>query len=217
MEQYTCAHCQSKFSKERTLFVHMCEQKRRHLAKGEKHVQMGFIAFDKFFKLAQKSEKPKTYEEFARSPYYTAFIKFGSFIHNVNPMYPEKFIDYVVTSGVKIDHWCKEKLYYDYVGHLVKNESVETALQRSISTMVDWADSNSSVWNHYFHYVSPYRAIYDIKDGKISPWLLLNSNSGKELLNQLTDDELSNISHAIDPNFWVSRFRSNEVIKKGNL
>ena len=225
MDQYICAHCQSKFTKERTLFVHMCEQKRRHLAKSEKHVQMGFLAFDKFFKLAQKSEKVKTYDDFARSPYYTAFVKFGSFIHNVNPLYPEKFIDYVVTSGVKIDHWCKETLYYEYVGHLIRNESVETALQRSISTMMDWADDHNSIWNHYFHYVSIYRAIFDIKDGKMSPWLLLNSTSGKKLLNQLSDEELSNIGHAIDPSFWLKRFRSSkedldlvsQVIKEGNL
>jgi hypothetical protein len=224
-EVYICPYCQTKFSKEKTLFVHLCEQKRRHLAKNEKHVHMGFIAFDKFYKLAQKTDKQKTYDEFSRSPYYTAFVKFGSFLHNVNPMYPEKFIDYVVTSGVKLDYWCKEELYYQYVGHLLKTENAETALQRSISTMMDWADDNKSVWNHYFKYVSPYRAIFDIKDGKISPWLLLNSSNGKNLLNQLTDDELSSISHAVEPNFWFNKFRSSsedlnfvrQVIKESDL
>jgi hypothetical protein len=226
MEQsFICSHCQSKFSREKTLFVHMCEQKRRHLAKGDRHVQMGFQAFDRFYKLTQKYDGQKTYDEFARSPYYTAFVKFGSFLHNVNPLYPDKFIDYVVTSGVKIDHWCKESLYYDYVLHFVKTESVETALQRSIATMMDWADSHNSVWNHYFLYVSTSRLTFDIKDGKISPWLLLNSNSGKELLNQLSDEQLSNIGVTIDPSFWVGKFRSNaedldlvrQVIKEGNL
>ena len=224
-ESYTCVHCQSKFAKEKTLYVHICEQKRRHLAKSEKHVQMGFIAYDKFYKLSQKSDKPKTYEEFANSPYYTAFVKFGSFLHNVNPMYPEKFIDYVVTSGVKLDHWCKETLYYDYIENLIKTESVETALERSISTMMEWANDHDSVWNHYFHYVSLYRALYDIKDGKISPWLVLNTDSGKKLLTQLNDDELSSISHVIDIIFWSKKFRSagedldlvRQVIKEGNL
>jgi len=222
---HICPHCQTKFSKEKTLFVHMCEQKRRHLAKGERHVQMGFLAFDKFYKLAQKFNGQKTYDEFARSPYYTSFVKFGSFLHNVNPLYPEKFIEYVVTSGVKLDHWCKESLYYEYVLHLIKHESVETALQRSIATMMDWADSHNSIWNHYFHYVSTNRVTFDIKDGKISPWLLLNSTSGKTLLNQLNDEQLSNVGTVIDPTFWIGKFRSNEedldlvrqVIKEGNL
>lgn len=222
---FTCTHCQTKFSKEKTLFVHMCEQKRRHLAKNDRHVQMGFQTFDRFYKLVQRYEGQKTYDEFARSPYYTAFVKFGSFLSNVNPLYPEKFIDYVVTSGVKLEHWCKESLYSDYVLYFVKNESVETALQRSIASMMDWADTHNSVWNHYFHYVSTNRFTFDVKDGKISPWLLLNSSSGKQLLSQLSDEQLTNIGTMIDPSFWVNKFRSNtedldlvkQVIKEHNL
>jgi len=222
---HTCLHCQSKFSKEKTLFVHMCEQKRRHLAKNDRHVQMGFQTFDRFYKLVQRFEGQKTYDDFARSPYYTAFVKFGSFLSNVNPLYPEKFIDYVVTSGVKLEHWCKESLYSDYVLYFIKNESVETALQRSIASMMDWADTHNSVWNHYFHYVSTNRFTFDVKDGKISPWLLLNSSSGKQLLSQLSDEQLTNIGTMIDPSFWVNKFRSNiedldlvkQVIKEHNL
>jgi hypothetical protein len=226
MEQsYICQHCKSKFSKERTLFVHMCEQKRRHLAKGEKHVQLGFLAFDKFYKLAQKFDGQKTYDEFAHSPYYNAFVKFGSFLNNVNPLYPENFIDYVVTSGVKLDHWCQDALYDKYVIHLIKNEAVEVGLQRSIATMMDWADNNKSIWNHYFLYVSRARATFDIKDGKVSPWILLNSTSGKKLLQELNDEQLSIISLAIDPTFWIKRFQSSpedidlvrQVIKESNL
>lgn len=203
----------------------MCEQKRRHFAKGEKHVQMGFLAYDRFYKLAQKFEGQKTYDDFARSPYYNAFVKFGSFLHNVNPLYPEYFIDYVVVSGVKLDHWCNEKLYEKYVIDLIKNESVETALQRSIATMMDWADQNHSLWNHYFLYVSPNRASFDIRDGKVSPWLLLNSSSGKKLLSQFNDEQLNAVGPTIDPEFWIKKFKSNsedidlvrQVIKESNL
>jgi len=204
---FVCEHCHSMFSKERTLMVHMCEQKRRHLARPEKHVQMGFLAFNRFYKLTQKVDVQKTYEEFAKSQYYNAFVKFGSFVHNVNPLYPDYFVDYVVTSGVKIDHWCQDKLYETYVLQLIKSENVETALQRSIATMMEWADNHSSVWNHYFLYVSPNRATFDIKDGKISPWILLNSSNGKALLGSLNDEQLAGISPVIDPQFWIKRFK----------
>jgi len=224
-QNYICSHCQAKFSKEKTLFVHMCEQKRRHLAKNERHVQMGYLAFDRFYKLVQKYNEQKTYAEFAQSPYYTSFVKFGSFLHNVNPLYPDKFIDYVVTSGVKLDHWCRESLYYDYVLHFVKNENVETALQRSISTMMDWADSHNSVWNHYFLYVSPSRATFDIKDGKVSPWILLNSISGKKLLSRFSDEQLVELGSTLDLDHWIKKFRSSSedlelvkhVVKEYNL
>jgi len=224
-QQFTCPHCDSKFMKEKTLIVHMCEQKRRHLARTEKHVQVGYQAYIRFYQLVQKQDVIKSYDEFAKSPYYNAFIKFGSFVHNVNPLYPEHFIEYVVTSGVKLDHWCSEALYEKYVLQLIKSENVETALQRSIATMMDWADNNASIWNHYFAYVSPSRATFDIKDGKISPWILLNSTSGKKLLSQLNDEQLNGISTIIDPTFWIKKFRSSsedidlvrQVIKESSL
>lgn len=222
---FVCTHCKSKFTKEKTLMIHMCEQKRRHLAKDEKHVVLGFYTFNKFYQLNQKSMTNKTYEEFTKSPYYNAFVKFGSFVNNINPLYTNNFIEWIVRSGVKIDHWCRDELYEKYILELIHTESVETALERSITHMTLWAETNNSVWNHYFSYVSTNRAMFDIKDGKISPWLLLNSSKGKELLNQFRDDQLSAISNIIDPQIWVKKFKkqSNDlelvkkIIKESNL
>ena len=210
---------------EKTLAVHICEQKRRYLAKDEKHVNIGYITFNKFFQLTQKLGHNKTYEEFARSPYYNAFVKFGSFVNNTNPLYPEKFIDYVIRSGVKLDHWCRDSLYEQYVINLIHTESVETALERSVAHMQSWANDNNSVWNHYFKYVSTNRSVFDIKDGKISPWLVLNCASGKEMLSNFRDDQLSAIGNIIDPQVWVKKFKNQKfdidlvrrIVKESNL
>ena len=204
---YVCVHCNTGFTKEKTLTVHMCEQKRRHLARTDKHVQIGYQAYVKFYQLTQKFTGIKTYEDFSKSPYYNAFIKFGSFVSNVNPLYPDHYINWVVTSGVRLDHWCREELYDKYVLDLIKTEDVETALERSISHMVKWAEDNSAVWSHYFDYVSVNRVTYDIRDGKISPWIILNSNSGKNMLSRLSDEQLESVSAVIDPQFWVKKFK----------
>ena len=206
-QPYICGHCNKGFMQEKTLFIHVCEQKRRAMAKTEKHVVLAFDAFQKFYKHAQPNIKEKTYEEFCKSPYYNAFIKFGSFISNVNPLYPERFAQYVITSGVKLDHWCRDELYEQYVFDLIKTEAVETALQRTIQTMMSWADNHNAQWNHYFLYVSLSRACYDIKDGKISPWMILNSASGKSMLQKFSDEQLIHIQTVIDPPYWVNRFK----------
>lgn len=211
--------------KEGTLMVHICEQKRRALAKSEKHVVVGYDAFNKFFKMSQNAKGDKTYEEFCKSPYYNAFVKFGSFVANVNPLYPDQFIHFVITSGVKLDHWCRDELYDKYVVDLIRKERVETALERSINHMIEWGEANNAAWNHYFHYVSLSRATYDIKDGKISPWVILNSKSGKEMLRKFDDSQLNAISSIIDPPFWVSKFKkltadvelAKQVVKESNL
>lgn len=222
---YVCTHCNAKFMKEKTLVVHMCEQKRRHLAKNEKHVQVGYHAYVRFYQLVQRQDKQKTYDEFAKSPYYNAFIKFGSFVHNVNPLYPDQYIDYVIKSGVKLDHWCRDGLYEQYVLYLVKTEPVEVALQRGIGHMMEWAEKNNSSWNHYFNYVSVNRAVFDIRDGKVSPWLVLNCVSGKKLLANFNDEQLSAVGATIDPEFWRKKFAKHpddvdlvkQVVKESNL
>lgn len=206
--KYKCEHCSKTFAKEKTLFVHICEQKRRFLGKNEKHVQMGFTTFQRFFELNQKSKTKKTFEEFVVSPYYTAFVKFGSFMVNTAPIYPEQFIDYVIKSGFKLDHWCRDELYEQYVSHLIKIEPADGAIQRTIQTMMDWADKNDSNWEHYFAYVNLNRATHDIKEGLISPWILLNSKSGKELLQKMNDEQLDIISDIINPQYWLRRFKT---------
>ena len=110
----------------------MCEQKRRVLQKDEKRVQVGFFAYNRFYQLTQNAKKQKSYSDFCKSAYYNAFVKFGSFVNNVNPLYPERFVDFVIKSGVKLDHWCRDELYDKYLSDLVKVEPVESAVQRSL-------------------------------------------------------------------------------------
>jgi hypothetical protein len=193
--------------KEKTLVAHMCERKRRALQEKEKRVQAGFMAFNRFWQLAQGGKKNKTYKEFCETSYYNAFVKFGSFLNNVNPLYPEKFIDYVIKSGVKLDHWCRDELYEKYLYEMIKVEPVESAVQRSIATMMEWADEQNAEFAHYFLYVSLNRAVHDILNGRVSPWIILNSVSGYAMVNNMNDEQLNMIGPAFDVQYWVRRFK----------
>lgn len=202
-----CIHCGAKFRSDKTIYAHLCEQKRRALQKDEKRVQVGFHAFNRFFYLTQNGNTPKTYEEFCKSPYYNAFVKFGSFVNNVEALYPDKFIDHVIKSGIKLDHWCKDKVYESYLYEMIKVEPVESAVQRSLQTMMEWADEKDAVFSHYFLYVNHNRAASDIANGKISPWILLNCKSGKQMLKSFNDDHLNIIAPAFDLAFWQRKFK----------
>jgi hypothetical protein len=225
MSLYICQHCKNTFTKEKTLAVHVCEQKRRHMARTERHVVLGFDTYNKFYRLTQNSKQDKTYDDFAKSSYYNAFVKFGSFVSNVNPLYPDKFINYVVTSGVKLDHWCRDELYDKYVIDLIRTENVETALERSIKHMMEWGENNQAAWNHYFLYVSLSRAVFDVRDGKVSPWLILNSKNGKDMLKKFNDEQLVAIGSIMDLPFWLNKFKRlsadtelvRQVVKESNI
>jgi hypothetical protein len=144
---------------------------------------------------------------------------------NTAPIYPERFIDFVIKSGVKLDHWCRDELYDTYISELIKIEPADGAIQRSIKTMMEWADVNSAPWEHYFQYVNLNRATHDIKEGLISPWLLLNSKSGKEMLQRMNDEQLSIVSPVIDPQHWIKKFKTlpadhelvKEIIKEAKI
>ena len=205
---FKCEYCSKEFAKEKTLVVHVCEQKRRHMSKNERHVQAGLLTFQRFYEISQKSKTPKTFEDFANSSFYNAMVKFGSFLINTAPIYPEMFIDFVIRSGVKLDHWCRDELYETYIAELIKKEPVDGAIQRTIKTMMDWSDENSAPWEHYFQYANLNRATHDIKEGLISPWLLLNTKSGKELLQRMNDEQLEIVGPMIDPQFWMRRFKA---------
>ena len=206
-QPFICVHCSKSFMKEKTLVAHMCERKRRALQESEKRVQAGFMAYNRFYQLTQGNKIPKSYDHFCNSAYYNAFVKFGSFVNNVNPLYPAKFVDFVIKSGVKLDHWCRDELYEQYLFETVKTEPVESAVQRTLQTMMEWGDEHNANFAHYFNYVSLNKAVHDIVNGKISCWVLLNCTSGKDMAAKMNDEQLAMIAPAFDIKYWLKKFK----------
>jgi uroporphyrinogen-III decarboxylase len=125
----------------------------------------------------------------------------------VNPIYPQKFIDYVIKSGVKLDHWCRDELYEQYLLDMLKVEPVESAVQRTLQTMMEWSDEHNANFAHYFDYVSLNKAVHDMLNGRISPWVILNCTSGKTMVSKMSDEQLSMITPVFDVKFWLKKFK----------
>jgi len=205
---FECKFCNRSFKREKTLIAHMCEQKRRFTNKDSKYVRLGFLAYNRFYEISQAvGSKKRTYESFAKSSYYTAFTKFGKYIIDVNAIDPEKFIDFVITSGVKLDKWCSDAVYETYIRELNKKETAERAVERGILLMQQWGMENDRPYNVFFREISKPRAIHWIKSGRISPWIIFNSASGSELLNSFNDHELNLINEYLEPTFWSRKFQ----------
>ena len=73
--------------------------------------------------------------------------------------------------------------------------------------MMEWGADKEARWEDYFNYVSLNRATQDIKDGKISPWLILNCKTGKEMLSKFNDEQLQIVFHVMNPQHWALRFK----------
>ena len=206
--EYQCKYCGVKFSRESTLNVHQCEPKRRELQKNEKGVTIGFNAWLRFYELTQGSAKLKTYEEFCQSSLYGAFVKFGRHCVAISAINVDQFTDYVLKNNFKIDHWCRDAIYSEYLFHLLRHESATDALERSIVTMQKWSEEFPQYqFNEYFTHISPNRLIQHIQNGRISPWVIYCCDNGTEKLSQLTEDQLEIIIAFIDPPFWERHLR----------
>jgi uroporphyrinogen-III decarboxylase len=76
---------------------------------------------------------------------------------------------------------------------------------------MEWADNNNAQFQHYFLYVNLNRAVNDIRNGLVSPWVILNCQSGKDLVNKLNDEQLDIIAPALDVAYWVKKFKDNKA------
>jgi len=208
MEQtdYKCKYCGKGYRKESTLAAHLCEPKRRAQQENESGVKLAMTAYLRFYELTQGSAKFKTYADFCESPYYNAFVKFGRHMVAIRAINTQKFIDWVIKSNKKLDHWCKDAVYQEYLFEHLRKEAVQDALERSVKTMEDWAEDKESVFNHYFNYVSSNLLVQHITTGRISAWVVFNCDSGQQALDKLNAEQVEMIFPYIDPDFWKRKF-----------
>jgi hypothetical protein len=205
--KYTCQYCKQDFIKESSLAVHSCEPRRRRQEKDERGVQLGLQAYLKFYQLTQGSAKLKTFDDFADSPYYRAFVKFGRYCVDIRAINPARFIEYVLKQNKKIDHWCRDSIYTEYLLNYLRMEHVNDALARAIEFGIAWQEQTSNPSCDCLRYGNSNAVCHAITSGRISPWVIYNSESGQKFLSELTSEQVAMIWDYIDSDVWMSKFR----------
>jgi hypothetical protein len=211
MEQNAiCKYCGKKFQKDSTLLSHVCVKKQRYLDVNTAGSRFGLRAFQRFYELTSHTKKIKTLDEFINSSYYIDFVKFGNHLELLRPLYIERYIDFVLTNGVKLKDWTKDFVYDTYIIDLIKKEPAESATERSISTILAWCDTNTIEFSNFFNSISSNEAAYLIKMGKISPWVLYLAPSADALMSKFNEDHSKLIGPIIEPGFWMKKFRKSK-------
>lgn len=207
MTLYTCQYCKKGFSRPSTLSVHLCEPKKRHREQHEAGPRLGLHAYLKFYEMTQGSAKQKTFEDFAESPYYRAFVKFGQYCVSIRAVNPQRFTEWVLKNNKKIDHWCKDSIYTEYLLDYLKVESVSDALSRAIEYSIDWAESHKHPSQDCLRYGSTNMMVHAVTTGRISPWVIYNCDSGQKFLSELSSEQVAMIWPYINSDFWQKKFK----------
>lgn len=208
--RFSCKYCSKTFAKESTLTVHMCEPKRRYQQEKETGVQLGLRSYLRFYEVTQGSAKLKTYDDFVASPFYNAFVKFGRHLVSIRCINTASFTDWLLKNNKKLDYWCKDSFYSDWMMEYLKKEAVQDALERALKEMQDYADMDSTLennFNNYFRRGNSNRILHHVRTGRISPWIVYNCDSGVAWLDSLNEEQIELVLPWIDPDFWQRKFK----------
>jgi hypothetical protein len=203
---HKCEFCNKTFARERTLLSHACQIKNRWLDKDKQGNRIGYQTFLQFYKKHTAAKKVKPYEDFIRSPYYTAFVKFGTYCAETNCVNVSHYVEWLLKENVKLDNWVKDSTYNKFLVQFLRMEDPMDALKRSIQTLMDLAEQDEIQYNDVLRYGNTNKICHNITSGKISPWILFQSDSGVRFLDTLTEDHVKLIIEYIDPEQWALKF-----------
>jgi hypothetical protein len=206
---FKCKYCEREFRKESTLTAHLCEPKRRWQQETETGVQFGLRAYLQFYETTQGSAQLKSYMDFVASPYYNAFVRFGRHLVAIRCINSNSYTAWLLKNNKKLDHWCQDKFYEEWLHEYVKKEAVQDALERGLKTMEEYANGDSGLasYSHYFKYGNHNRICHHITTGRTSPWIVFNCRSGIEFLESISAEHLAIVLPWIDPDYWNRKFK----------
>jgi hypothetical protein len=207
---FKCEYCNKSFAREKTLVSHTCEQKRRHIQQNDPDVRIAFRAYQLFYRIGTNSKKEKTYTDFAKSQYYSAFVRFGVYCIDLRIDDIEGYTTWLLNNSIKLDKWSSDQNFNKWIRERLKRESVDRAVERTVIFMMDWANSVDLNWSDYFTHVNPNQAVFHICAGRISPWVIYASNDAQQLLDRFNQEQLQMVIDYIDPKFWQVRIARNK-------
>ena len=203
-----CEYCKKEFARESTLATHVCPKKRRWEQKDELGVRLGHSSWQRFYELKMpKDQQHFKYADFMESNLYTAFVRFGRHLENLNAIYPLNYIDFLIQHNVKIDDWCKTFPYESYLRELTVKEPLEKAIERSLVFMEEWGEKEEENYLTFFSKINTNAAVLWIQNGRISPWIIMCAPSSVNLLNRFTEEQRSLTSRFLEPRRWQAQIK----------
>lgn len=211
---FQCEFCARFFQKETTLMSHLCETKRRWQDRDLPGNRIGYQAWLEFYKRNTASKKVKTYLDFAKSAYYIAFVKFGHYCVDIKCINVNRYANWLLQNQIKIDSWCSDTNYDKFLVEHLKTEDPLDAIARSIETTIELAKAADVQSKDCLRYCNTNRLLHLVTSGKISPWMLFQSESGIELLERLDAGQQQMIIEYINPEQWALKFRRDPEMTK---
>lgn len=208
-EKHICEFCAKEFVRESSLFKHVCEPKRRWLNRDNQDSRIAYNAWLQFYN-KHSNKKKKEFIDFVESAYYSAFVKFGIYCIEAQVINPGRYVDWLLKNQISIDTWNRDTTYTKFIIDYLKTEDPLDAIARSIETTVKLAEEDKIQTKDVLRYGNRYRICFEITKGKISPWMLFQSESGLKFIESLDNTQQKMILEYINPEQWAIKFKKHK-------
>lgn len=204
--EFPCHYCGRVFSTEKIVLSHLCEQRRRFQQKDTQFARFGFEAFNEINAHIFGRDAVKTEEEFRKSEFYLACLRWGHFVIDINCMDVREYLKWLLKLNIPIDKWDNDQIYDCWLQALVFEEDPWVSYERCIKSLARWSEETDSNYIHYFREAGTARIMTDIRNGSVTGWLVFCSDSGKEWMGSISSSDLEIVWGWLDAARWKFRF-----------
>jgi hypothetical protein len=210
-KKFSCEFCEREFIRENTMLKHLCETKRRWQDREKHGNRVGFNSWIQFYN-KNSTKKKREYMDFAKSAYYTAFVKFGNYCVETQVINVSRYVDWLLKNQISIDTWNRDSHYTKFIIDYLRSEDPLDAIARSIETTIALAQQSKILTKDVLRYGNRNSICYEITKGMISPWMLYHSESGLQFIEKLDATQQKMILDYINPEQWAIKFNKNKNI-----
>ena len=206
-KRFQCKFCEQRFHLETRFLKHHCKQMQRDEEFRTTEGQAAWQYYQKWMRVYRRTV-PKS-SAFLHSKFYNCFIRFARFVKKVNLPDPELFIWLMKEKDFSPTIWHDDKVYALYLEFLDRRAPPIKQARITINTLFDIATSNDCEVSEVFDKLTSNEVIHLLRQRRLSPWILLNSQVFTQFfINKVVGEERIIMESIIRPDYWHEKFSS---------
>lgn len=208
---YQCKFCEKRFIKESWYLAHKCKQMRR--AETLQSVD-GQAAWDTYqtWMLFQKKVVSRT-ESFIDSRFFNSLLKFVKWSRDVGIPDRKIFIRFMVEQNISPLIWTNDEIYTSFLEYFDLRVAPLDHVRIAVDTLLDLCEEYECEASHIFEKIDPNVVIINLRQRKLSPWLLLNSKAFRHMFaNRTTEHQKIVLQTLIRYDHWKKQFDKNKSV-----
>lgn len=203
---YECPHCFKKLTTEARLERHNCEKKKRFTFMQTMKGKSAFYCYREWMRAQGRSARD--IDIFMNSKYYNSIIKFVKFCNKVGIPDRKHYISYMVEKGIMPSQWDEVSVYETYIQHFDSSKTPLEMASITVDTIYDLSEIFECELNEVFEHMESSDIMRLVAARKLSPWILLFSESFKTHLRcDTTAEQKILIGSVIDHKHWAGKFK----------